>query len=426
MSQLEDLLPTAIDEPPFIVNLDQDCDCDELPGARGSLTEPLILYNARATFSVGLPLGGALRASLKAPAWINQGPRATVFQCDREWRFDKSSGLISLDLMPDAVNWIRLVHLRPDGSISAPIDWRIYSRASVVFTPPGLVFWLLLDVTDAELDAELAKMIAEASKVSKELADFLKDNVVYSDDDDSKTGLIDQTQGKTKANTRIRISKSQIKEALAAIKEAADADKPGKQEALFRKFLEVLLHEASHRKGIIDGVSGGTISEEEDRNTKALIQRLLELLKKLKTHLPGQPVVGRQALGDGDGLKDLPINEWMDRLREALKGEKNYRWIRVVRALAPWKDKYNRVRGKWDEFKRKLKEIKDDTTKNADQKKAAAAAAYDAFNTDDVKADRSALEQEFDEDWKQTYDPDTLEPSSTVTPTDKYKGEIIP
>lgn len=295
----------------------------------------------------------------------------------------------------------------------------------MVFVPPGLSFWLLLDVTNAELDAELAKMIAEASKVSKELAEFLKDNVSYSDDEDNNTGLINQTKGKTKANTRIRISKKQIKEALAAIKEAADGEKAGSRESLFRQFLEVLLHEASHRKGFIDGVNGVGIPEEEDRNTKALIKRLLDLLKKMKTHLPGQPPAGQQDLGDGDGLKGLPINEWMDRLRAVLKSEKNYRWRRVAHNLAPWKDKYDHVKRKWDEFKRKLKAIKDDTSKSADEKKAAAAAAYSAFSTD-VNADRSALEQEFDEDWKLTYDPETLLPSNTITPTDTYKGEAIP
>lgn len=100
MTQLEDILP--------IVNLDRDCDCDcnELPGARGSLTEPLVLYDPEVTFSIGLPQGGALRTSVKAPAWINGGQRATVFQCEREWRFGDFSGLISLDSMPDAVNWI--------------------------------------------------------------------------------------------------------------------------------------------------------------------------------------------------------------------------------------------------------------------------------------------------------------------------------
>lgn len=419
---LIETLPVPGGTPPA-ASFQRDCDCDDLPGARGAISAPLVVYSTDARFDIGLKQAGTISAAVRACAFSDHC-RAQVFRSEHQWRPDGLSGTLSLALIPNALNCVTLARLDANGKLSAPAEWWIYPRAGFGLLPPGFHFLLWLDVTDAELNDELAKLIAEVSKVSKELAEFLKDHVEYSDDPENHTTLIDPTGGKTKANTHILINKAAIKAALALIKAANDDDRPGMEEQLFRQLLDVLLHEASHRKAIVDGTYRDG-AQEEDRNTTALIQRLIDLLKKLKTNLPTAPAAGKQALGDGEGLKDEDIAKWMERLREVVKGEKVYRFAKVAGAVQPWKDKKDHLKRKWNDFKRKLAEIKNDNLKNAAQKQAAAQAALDAFNSD-VSADKAALQQEFDVTLDFGFDQTTFEPSANVTPTDNYKGAAIP
>lgn len=337
----------------------------------------------------------------------------------KRWRPEGPSGTLSLALVPNALNCVRL------GVGDGPAaEWWIYPQVGFGLLPPGFQFLMLLGVTDAELDVYLAKLIAEASKVSKELAEFLKDNVKYTGEAKNHTTLINPTGGKTKVNTHILISKDAIKAALEAINAETDADDKAKmQEDLFRLLLEVLLHEAGHRMAIVNSTEAAGAAE-EDRNTTALIKRLMDLLKALKTNVPGAPPAGKLVLGDGDGLKDEKLAKWMERLKAVIKGEKVYRF-QWLTSVPPWKAKYDHIKRAWKDFKDKLDRIRADNSKTPQQKQQAAQAALDAANAD-MDADRTALQNEFDVTIDFGFDANTLQPTQNNTGSDSYKGQAIP
>lgn len=373
----------------------------------------MVLYGNEAELNVVLPTPTSLRVSVEAIVWPASSGDGYVYGSDDQFQFGENSDAVTVPLAPGALNHITL---RARGA--SPAELFIDAHGSTDLVPSNFTLLRMADVTQADLDAELKKMIDVAKKVSKELGEFLDfpEGVNFDDVDQTCTGKIKPDGGNTKENTRIRISRKQWRGALAEIEAETDEEKRAALvKKFFREFLEQLLHEASHRKGIVDGKADfGSPAGEEMRNTEALIKRLIELIEKLK---------GNKPLDDGEGLKGEPAAEWIERLRQIVHDEKLYRWEKGTEKH-PWPTHKRRVTDRWNDFKEELEKIKK-SKKSAAKKAEAAAKAHKTF-TDKAGADKAKLEKAFDIDWTLDWDRDTLEPIEKVKSTDKFDGKAIP
>jgi hypothetical protein len=297
------------------------------------------------------------------------------------------------------------------------------------------------NVSDADVQQLFQEAKEAALKVSSELKEFVQDTKLG---DKSTTGLVDQTarldpiKKYKKDEIQSFISTDEIREGLKAVNEAAAKDKAGLREGLLDQIVGNLLHEAGHWKAYVDGKTAPSeappvhkrndprvLAPEEERNTRALISRLITSMKKLKCNVPGQPAPATPVdLGDAGALKGENASAWMKRLRNIVNQQILYRF-KTVSKVEPWKSKREKVLDALKTLEDKLGEISK-SSQGAEEKTKAAQNAYDDF-TNAAGAEKAELEKQFDIKLDPKWDPKTFEAKPLdPEPSGQFGGEPIP
>ena len=326
---------------------------DGCPGHVGSGFAPWVLDTRGAMVSVYADsldvlvhraAAGVVKVDVSAARW--QADKATVYRHAQTVRLARGNNMLQLPLLDSSVNHITIA------AENAPAEsaYRFEVVACPVFAgPPPVVFKQAAEksVSQAELDAKLREIIRAAGQVSAELGGFLRTNVIFWDGDNTQTGVIGASSS-TMRNTRIRISRRQWREALLEIKCAAtEAERRRLEEHHFRQFLSQILHEATHRRGLVGGTTArGTHREsrEEKRTTDELVLRMIDLLERLKTAIEATDPTSI-SLGDGGGLRGEDLRRWFERLRTVIERQKAYRW-QWLGNIPPWREKAARLQSR--------------------------------------------------------------------------------
>lgn len=380
------------------------------------------------TSTVGFDLGAGIGTRgmvLVDGVWPAERSSYRTFRARVDFAFEnRPYSHVVVPLVPNSVNRIRFaLH----SGRSEHLEYFLSTRIHGSFLPPAFEFIADKEVTDAELDAELRRMIELAGRVSRNLGEMLEGNVEFHDRENSVTGKIDPEGPNTLENTRIRLSRPQWRNGLLHVKCAADDDERARRmEEFLRQAVSQLLHEATHRRGYLDGEvdDQGTTDREERRTTEALIRRLIDLLERLRTRIPGEPGSDDpRPLEDGEGLTDEDATEWFDRLRAIVERQLRYRWDRG-KPFQPNR-KWRKVLRRWNEFVERLQEIRDDPGPTDDEKRERAEEAFEEFESE-TEEDRQAVENAMEMDWRLDWDRETLQPVDRLTPRGTFQGREIP
>jgi hypothetical protein len=388
---------------------------------------PVTVASCQVEFELGGAAGARGAVLVDGIVSVDRGERSS-YQTRRaqiEFTFDdgRPYGKVTVPLLPNTLNRIRFL---PAAKEATPVEYFLSTRVHGCFIDPVFQFVADKEVTEAELQAELRRMIELARKVSRELGEMLESNVELADVDGPKTGKIDPDGPDTLENTRIRLSRAEWTRALLAVKCTTDADEQARRrEEFLRQAVSQLLHEATHRKGFLDGETDDltSVNREERRTTGDLINRLIDLLERLRTHIPGEPGSDApQPLGDGGGLDDEDATEWFDRIRVIVHRQIRYRWEKGK--PTPVRSKWRRVVRKWEKFVERLREIREGPGTD-DEKREQAREEFEDFERDTAERRRD-VEDAMDMDWRLDWDRDTLQPIDELTPRDSFGGRPIP
>jgi hypothetical protein len=180
------------------------------------------------------------------------------------------------------------------------------------------------EITEEKMIEFVEKHIIEAKKFSSELAQFFDDWVLHN-------GLNHET---SRTTGQIKISRPQIRITLEAIRDASnEADRAGIKETSGWSMIEVLLHEAGHRRAVINRRHKFANAEEEDRNVTELVNRLIDILENLNDILCNRNHKGRHpdSAEIESSLRDFAeVSLLFDKLRQMIFDEKVYRWSEVL------------------------------------------------------------------------------------------------
>jgi hypothetical protein len=375
------------------------------------------------------PPGSVLQLSITAPRW--EGETATVYTYEDSIELKEPVSRIEIPILGDALNHVAVV--LQNERLGAATTYHYEITACPGFRGPPIVFQQgpVKTVTQAELDAKLVEIIREVTKVSRELGRFLETNVAFYDGETTKASVKPRSSF-TMLSTRIEVSRKQWRAALLQIKCARTAaERRMLTERHFRQFLSQMLHEASHRHGMVGGLvptQNPRRNTEEKRNTEALVERMINLLERMKAAIEATDATSVH-LGDGSGLHGEDLRLWFERISVVVKRQKLYRW-QWLGAIRPWNRIGKRLQEKWDKFKGELEEIRESNRSDAD-KRAAAQARFDRFNNHRFKQKplsqhASEFADAHDMNWQLGFDPNSLKPIYRVTCKTKFKGKTIP
>jgi len=374
--------------------------------------------------------GTVVKVSVTAARW--QEDKATVLRGEITYGGKEPvPAEIAVPLVAGALNHIAVTATHPRFGHAGPQAFTVLARPGVGGPPVFFKQAAEKTVTQAELDAELRRIIEAAKKVSAELGQYLENNVSFYDGVNSATGTIG-TSSSTMNNTRIRLSRAQWREALLAIKCAAnEAERQRLREDMFRQLLSQVLHEATHRRGLVGGLLPGQPhrgSKEEKRATEELVNRMIDLLGQINTALTATDP-NSITLGDGGGLRGEDLRLWFERLRTVIERQKLYRW-QWLGDIPPWRNIARRLQSRRERFEAELKEIRD-SNRPADQKRAAAQARLDHFldhtyRGKTLREHAAEFADAHDMTWTLGFDPATLMPINRIACKTSFQGRPIP
>ncbi len=173
------------------------------------------------------------------------------------------------------------------------------------------------DVCEEEMREFIRRAIEEAKKYSLRLAEYLK----KMQGEERFWDLWNNRDNKTDDGSgMIKISRRQISQTLRKIKSLSGDQKIREEEYLMEFWVEVILHEAGHRRAVKKGSAVKPQYHEEVRNADELINIMINLLERINQWLCGGTP---DPNGDGKGI------DYLRNDKEKLKklGWKIYRMI---------------------------------------------------------------------------------------------------
>ncbi|WP_262695522.1 hypothetical protein [Kordiimonas aquimaris] len=375
---------------------------------------PLTIKGNALPLIIGAPKDLPLKLISEAAVWHDDGETAHIYRSEQDIMLTCENLLeIPFELVPQTPNHISLTSACGT-IIYSSLEVFSYAVTAVIPTIYMQAAPVTKTVTEAELNTYLDQIKLILKKVSIDLWQCVRAGVSFDNIENSMTGKIDQTLLATPANTRIRLSRRQWRSMLLAIKCATAANRADVEEGFLRQALSQLLHEASHRKGMVEGVAHTSIPKEEKRNTESLITKMLELLAKMTARMTTPTGGTKPGLDDGKGLEGEPdLTIWFERILTVIKRQKVYRYEWSAKATLPWGRNVYIIEQHWGRFQRELDTIRADATKTPAQKQADAVAAYNRFKVA-AATDIAVLEAEFGVTITYEYDTTTLRPKSDL------------
>ncbi len=370
-------------------------------------------------FLVGQPVGSAVSIHVEAPIANEEGHITSVYEAELTVTFERSTlQVIEVPLVPDTVNEIRFQGFDEKLGNSSPV---FFTLAHVKPLPDIPVVFQKraggreTEITGADLRRALRSYINNAKNVSRELAAYLNDVVL----------AVVNKSGTDRRTARIRIKVQELLRLLRLYRRQTDPEKKAKmEEELKREYVNLLLHEAGHAKAVRRGVAGPSTPEntEEMRNRKEMINRLIDLLGRLKEREGGAPPTKAP---DGAGLDNQSATTWLERIRYILfrQAEQIQKYLR--RTDQEFKRDEADLSSAYRRLQRDLRRLNRDNSKTQAQKRTEGQRRFDRFKREQ-QARISRLADKCGKEYYFTFYPATRFVKKNKRLSRSFNGKPIP